>query len=66
MLKPLSMACDTIEVYAPEHFVIHRVDGGFEVSSKHGALLGVAATFPAARDLMSDGTHEQLCAVHDM
>ena len=64
MLKPFGMACETIEVYVPENFKIRRVEGGFEVSNEQHGLLGVAASFQAARELMPDGAHEQLYSVH--
>lgn len=64
MLKPFGMACKTIEVYVPENFKIRRIEGGFEVSNESHGLLGVAPTFQAARELMPDGAHEQLYAVH--
>ena len=64
MLKPFGMACESIDVYVPENFKIHRVEGGFEVSSEHDGLIGIAPTFQAARELMPDGAHEQLYSVH--
>lgn len=64
MLKPFGIACQTIEVYVPENFKIRRIEGGFEVSNEQDGVLGIAPTFQAARDLMPDGAHEQLYAVH--
>jgi len=64
MLKPFGIACETIEVYVPENFKIRRIEGGFEVSNEQDGVLGIAPTFQAARDLMPDGAHEQLYAVH--
>jgi len=64
MLKPFGIACETVEVYVPENFKIRRIEGGFEVRNEQDGLLGVAPTFQAARDLLPDGAHERLYAVH--
>ena len=64
MLKPFGMTCETVEVYVPENFKIRRIEGGFEVGSEQDGLLGVAPTFQEARDLLPDGAHERLHAVH--
>jgi hypothetical protein len=64
MLKPFGLACETLEVYVPDNFSIRRTEGGYEVSSLEGAVLGVAASFQEARDLLPDGAHERLYAVH--
>ncbi len=64
MLKPFGMACETVEVYVPDNFKIRRIEGGYEVRSMQGEVLGVAASFQEARDLLPDGAHERLYAVH--
>ena len=64
MLKPFGMACETVEVYVPDNFKIRRIEGGYEVRTAHGRLLGSAASFSEARDLLPDGAHERLYAVH--
>ena len=64
MLKPFGLACETLEVYVPDNFRIRRIEGGYEVRSMEGAVLGVAASFQEARDLLPDGAHERLYAVH--
>ncbi len=64
MLKPFGMACETIEVYVPDNFEIRRTEGGYEVRTAQGKLLGVAPSFPEARALLPDGAHERLYAVH--
>ena len=64
MLKPFGLACETLEVYVPDNFSIRRTEGGYQVSSVEGAVLGVAVSFQEARDLLPDGAHERLYAVH--
>ena len=64
ILKPYGMVCDTVEVYVPENFNIRRVEGGYEVCSMQGMVLGIAASFQAARALLPDGAHERLFDVH--
>lgn len=64
MLKPFGLACETVEVYVPDNFKIRRVEGGFEVRTAKGKLLGVAPSFQEARALLPDGAHERLYAVH--
>jgi len=64
MLKPFGPACETIEVYVPDNFSIRRTEGGYEVSSVEGGVLGVASSFQEARDLLPAGAHERLYAVH--
>ena len=64
MMKPFGVACETVEVYVPVNFKIRRVEGGYEVSTGKDRVLGIAPTFQAARQLMPDGAHEKLYAVH--
>ena len=64
MVKPFGLAGETIEVYVPDNFSSRRTEGGYEVSSIEGAVLGAAASFQEARDLLPDGAHERLYAVH--
>jgi hypothetical protein len=64
MLKPFGIACETVEVYVPENFRIRRFEGGYEVCSMQGEVLGVAASFQEARALLPDGAHERLYEVH--
>ena len=64
MLKPFGLACETVEVYVPENFKIRRIEGGFEVRTPQDMVLAVTATFREARDLLPDGAHERLYAVH--
>ena len=40
------------------------MEGGYEVSGLQGVVLGVAASFQAARALLPDGAHERLHEVH--
>ena len=64
MLKAFGLACETLEVYVPDNFSIRRTEGGYEVRSIEGVVLGVAASFQEARDLLPDGAHERLYTVH--
>jgi len=64
MLKAFGLACETFEVYVPDNFSIRRTEGGYQVRSIEGEVLGVAASFQEARDLLPDGAHERLYAVH--
>ena len=62
MRSPQSV--ESLEVYVPDNFGIRRTEGGYEVSSIEGRVLGTAASFQEARNLLPDGAHERLYAVH--
>ena len=64
MLKPFGVACGSVEVYVPDNFSIRRLEAGYEVRNRHGAVLGVAPSFAQARALLPDGAHEKLYSLH--
>ncbi len=64
MLKPFGVICGQVEVYVPDNFSIRRLEGGYEVRTEGGKVLGVAPSFEAARAMLPDGAHERLYGVH--
>lgn len=63
-LKPFGRICESMDVYVPANFGIRRVEEGYAVHAANGNLLGVAPSMTEARELMPDGAHELLWAVH--
>lgn len=64
ILKPFDRVCESIEVYVPANFGIRRVEDGYEVHTSDGRSFGVAQSMDEARELLPDGAHELLWAVH--
>jgi hypothetical protein len=64
MLKPFGLSCEEVDVYVPDNFRIRRLEAGYEVRTAGNAVLGVAASFQEARQLLPDGAHERLHGVH--
>lgn len=49
-----------------DKFKIRRIEGGYDVRTAEGKLLGVAPSFAEARNLLPDGAHERLYRLHGL
>jgi len=64
LLKPFGRRCEEVDVYVPANFGIRPIEEGYEVHTQDGRTIGISASMEEARELLPDGAHERLWAVH--
>ena len=64
VLRPYRGYCGSIEVYLPVNFHVEPEETGYLVTDADDNMLGMALSWEEVQQLLPDGAHERLTAMH--